>query len=120
MPEYIEITILGPLVVFAALGSLYVAFILMGRFLSPSKKEIEQTEPAERQEEEQVSKYDTRLVAAISAAVISLVGEEYRIRSIRRSASSWKKRDPVVFWYTRRRRDAKKVQGESRRQRIHS
>ncbi|HAA85199.1 MAG TPA: oxaloacetate decarboxylase subunit gamma [Kosmotogaceae bacterium] len=120
MPEYVEITILGPIVVFTVLAILYVAFVLMGKFLSPAKKDAGVIEPAEQGEDNEVAYEDNRLIAAVTAAIAAYMGDDLSIKSMTEvTPSKWKTRDPVVYWRIGRRRDAQKVQSKSRGKRVH-
>ena len=121
MAEYVEITILGPIVVFAVLATLYIAFVLMGKLLSPAKKDVSFTEFAEQgTDDDEIAYEDSRLIAAVTAAVAAYIGDDQNVRSITEvTPARWKTRDPVVYWSTGRRRNAQKVQSKSRGKRIH-
>lgn len=110
-----QVTLIGLSVVFLTFVILYLFFTSMGRLLSPAKKsrpmlrESYKVRPEEmKHEREQIMKSEQpeELVAAITAAIITIIGNDrFIIRSIRPSRkhrSSWKNRNPMTHWKPRR------------------
>lgn len=113
MSQYLQITIIGVVIVFFALAVLYVIFNSLGRLFSKSK-ENESTAPKQvwttpGKEQRSTRKIDKggEEVAAITAAVVAVIGHaNFKFESVepvsRTVPSVWKRRKPTVYWRVRR------------------
>ncbi|HNR79670.1 MAG TPA: OadG family protein [Mesotoga infera] len=113
MDQYLQITIIGIAVVFFTLAILYFIFNILGKLLSRDDKKkimprvVSPSPAADYGRIEERSSQDAEAVAAISAAILEIIGHEnFQIKSLKpvpiALPSAWKRRDPVVYWRLRR------------------
>jgi sodium pump decarboxylase gamma subunit len=113
MDQYLQITIIGIVIVFLTLAILYFIFNILGKLLSRDDKKkiaprvVSPSPSADSGRVEERLSQEAETVAAISAAILETIGHEnFQIKSLKpvptALPSAWKRRDPVVYWRLRR------------------